>query len=87
MDYSATEENMVSFMQVVCYDKPTWHDNFCKPKSFSEKGNLSIFLGFVQCWQRKKKKQNRGKLPVIRKMGWAFRLLTSVQALLLAVRY
>lgn len=84
MDFSTTEENLFSFMQLVCYEKPTWHDNFSKLKSFSEKGNLSIFLGFVQCWQRKK---NRGGLLVIRKMGWAFQLLTSVQALLLAVRY
>lgn len=49
---------MVSFMQVVCYEKPTWHDNFSKLESFSEKGNLSLFLGFVQCWQRKKTEGN-----------------------------
>jgi len=60
MDFSTIEENMLSSMQVVCHKKPTCNDNFFKLKSLSEKINLSVFLGVVQCWQRRK----RGELSV-----------------------
>lgn len=69
MDFSAAEENISSFVQVVCYEKSTWHDNISKLKSFSEKGTPGVFLRFVQCWQIKKKNQKaRRRLSVIRKI-------------------
>lgn len=68
MDFSAAEENIISFVQVVCYEKSTWHDNFSKLKSFSEKGTPGVFLGFVQCWQTKKPQKARRRLSEIRKI-------------------
>lgn len=55
--------------------------------SWSPSLKKEIFLVFCVsfiCWQRNWK--DWGGLSAIREMGWALRLLTSVQALLLAVR-
>lgn len=54
--------------------------------SWSPTLKKEIFLLFCVsfiCWQRNR---DWGGLSAVREMGWALRLLTSVQALLLAVR-